>query len=423
MHIKRELEAKFVLFLDKFGENYPKLTLRLISADFRISSSMLRPQASANSDTSPGTQPFTWLVGSKRFQRSILTYWVEVNTVYVLLIGLQWYAVSASLATVADAQLMSIYLAVNAIGFYVAQRSGWSMRFADPALTMPQMIFGLVVIFMAYLANSRFHGMILLLIALVLVVGALTLSPRDCRWMGLISLVGLAVTITVAVTQRPAQFELGEQLIVYMFSVIILACVAELATRISAIRSELKGQRRELKKALTENQWLAGRDELTGLSNRRRALELLAYEERRAVRQPVDACIAMIDLDLFKAVNDKHGHGAGDDVLRTFARHAGTVLREADILARWGGEEFLLLMPNTSKAEAERVIKRLRDIFSRAGQWHWNPDLVVTFSAGLTTQRHGETSEVTITRADEALYRAKARGRNSTVSEWSTLIA
>jgi diguanylate cyclase len=382
---------------------------------------MAKASASRQPPRAPAAPPFAWLVGSERFQRNIMTYWVEVNTVYVLLIGLQWYAVSAGLASVADAQLISIYLALNAIVFYVAQRSGWSLRFADPALTMPQMIFGLVVIFMAYLTNSRFHTMTLLMISLVLVVGALTLSPRNCRLMGLFSLVGLAVTISIGVTQRPQYFELGEQLIVYMFSVIILACVAELAARISAIRSELKAQRRELKKALAENQWLAGRDELTGLSNRRRALELLAYEERRAVRQPVDACIAMIDLDLFKAVNDKHGHGAGDDVLRTFARHAGTVLREADILARWGGEEFLLLMPNTSKAEAERVIERLREIFCRAGQWHWNPDLIVTFSAGLTTQRHGETSEVTITRADEALYRAKARGRNATVSEWSTL--
>ena len=366
--------------------------------------------------------PFAWLVGSDRFQRSILTYWVEVNTVYVLLIGLQWYAVSAGLALASDAKLITLYLAVNAVAFYVAQRSGWSKRFADPAMTRTQMAFGLVAVGAAYVANAPFHGMILLLVALVLVLGAVTLSPRDCRLMGLFSLLGLGIAIVFAVTQRPAQFEMGAQLIAFLFSVIVLACVAELAARISAIRSELKSQRRELKKALAENQWLAGRDELTGLSNRRRALELLAYEERRAARQPVDACIAMIDLDLFKSVNDKHGHGAGDDVLRTFARHAGTVLREADILARWGGEEFLLLMPNTSKVEAERVIERLREIFCRAGQWHWNPDLVVTFSAGLTTQRHGETSEMTITRADEALYQAKARGRNATVSEWSALI-
>ena len=384
---------------------------------------MAKESANLDAARQQAAPPFAWLVGTGRFQRIILTYWVEVNTVYVLLIGLQWYAVSAGMATQADAKLISVYLAFNAIGFYIAQRSGWSLRFADPALTMPQMIFGLGVIFMAYLANSRFHTMTLLMISLVLVVGALTLSPRNCRLMGLFSLAGLAVTILIGVTQRPQYFELGEQLIVYMFSVIILACVAELAARISACRSELKAQRRELKKALVENQWLAGRDELTGLSNRRRALELLAYEERRAVRQRVDACIAMIDLDLFKSVNDKHGHGAGDDVLRTFARHAGTVLREADILARWGGEEFLLLMPNTSQAEAERVIERLREIFCRAGQWHWNPELVVTFSAGLTTQRHGETSEVTITRADDALYQAKARGRNATVSEWSSLAA
>ena len=384
---------------------------------------MLDADANRRTPRSQATLPFAWLIGFGRFQRSILTYWVEVNTAYLLLIGLQWYAVSMEMATAADAKVITVYLAINAVVFYVVQRNGWSNRFADPAMTRVQMMFGLVVVFMAYVANPLHHSMILLLVALVLVVGALTLSPRNCRLMGLFSLAGLAATIAVAVTRRPSHFELGSQLVAFLFSVIVLACVAELAARISAIRGELKAQRRELEKALAENQWLAGRDELTGLSNRRRALELLAYEERRAVRQPVDACIAMIDLDLFKAVNDKHGHGAGDDVLRTFARHAGTVLREADILARWGGEEFLLLMPSTSKAEAEGVIERLREIFSRAGQWHWNPNLVVTFSAGLTTHRHGETSEVTITRADEALYQAKARGRNATVSEWAALPA
>ena len=384
---------------------------------------MLDADANRQTPRSQAALPFAWLIGFGRFQRSILTYWVEVNTAYLLLIGLQWYAVSMEMATAADAKVITVYLAINAVVFYVVQRSGWSNRFSDPAMTRVQMMFGLVVVFMAYVANPLHHSMILLLVALVLVVGALTLSPRNCRLMGLFSLAGLAATIAVAVTRRPSHFELGSQLVAFLFSVIVLACVAELAARISAIRGELKAQRRELEKALAENQWLAGRDELTGLSNRRRALELLAYEERRAVRQPVDACIAMIDLDLFKAVNDKHGHGAGDDVLRTFARHAGTVLREADILARWGGEEFLLLMPSTSKAEAEGVIERLREIFSRAGQWHWNPNLVVTFSAGLTTHRHGETSEVTITRADEALYQAKARGRNATVSEWAALPA
>ena len=373
---------------------------------------------------SPPKPPvFAWLVGHIPFQRSILTYWVEVNLVYILLLGLQWYAVSEDKATPEDALAITVYLVVNALAFYGALRTGWSMRYPDPAMTSVQMVLGMVAVAMAYLANPLFHGMILLLVALVLVVGALTLTPRSCRLMGLFSLIGLAVTIAIGVTQRPESFDLREQLIVYMFAVIILACVAELAARISAIRSELKAQRRALKKALAENQWLAGRDELTGLSNRRRAMELLAYEERRAVRQPVEACIAMIDLDLFKTVNDRHGHGAGDDVLRTFAQQAALVLREADILARWGGEEFLLLMPDTSQPEAERVIGRFRDMFCRSGQWQWSPELVVTFSVGLTTHRQGESHEATIKRADAALYEAKAQGRNVTVSEWGGLAA
>lgn len=381
---------------------------------------VLGPRRMANS---PAPAPLAWLLGHTPFQRSILTYWVEVNSVYVLLLCLQWYAVSRGMTLAEDAKGISIYLGLNAVVFYIAQRSGWSTRFADPAMTATQMGMGLVVVAMAYLANPLFHGLMLLMIPLVLMLGALTLSPRNCRLMGGFTLLGLGITVLIGVTQRPQNFEAGRQVVVYLFAVIIISCVAELAARISAIRKELKSQRRELKKALIENQWLAGRDELTGLSNRRRALELLAYEERRAIRQPVDACIAMIDLDLFKAVNDTHGHSAGDDVLRTFARHASTVLREADILARWGGEEFLLLMPDTSHTEAEHVIERFRDTFCQPGNWDWNPNLVVTFSVGLTPHRHGEGIDTTITRADAALYQAKAQGRNATVSQWASLAA
>ena len=80
-------------------------------------------------------------------------------------------------------------------------------------------------------------------------------------------------------------------------------------------------------------------------------------------------------------------------------------------------------MPDTSQDEAGQVIERFRDLFSRPGQWQWKPDLRVTFSVGLTLHRPGETMEATIARADEALYQAKAQGRNLTVSEWSRLAA
>lgn len=367
--------------------------------------------------------PFAWLLGVLPQQRSILNYWVEVQFAYVLLLSLQWYAVSVGMATEQDAMRISAYLASNGVGFYIAIRSGWSRRFADPAMTGYQMVFGMTVVAMAYFANPQFHGMLLTIVALVLVFGALTLTPRNCRLMGLFSLLGLGLTILVGIAARPAHFDPQQETVLYLFALITLPCIAELAARLSKLRMQLREQKRSLREALEKIQWLAARDELTGLANRRHALELLAYEERRATRQSVSACIAMIDLDHFKGVNDTLGHAAGDDVLRTFAGHASAVLRGADVLARWGGEEFLLLMPDTSKDEAGQVIERFRALFSRPGQWDWKPDLSVTFSVGLTLHRRGESMQVTIARADEALYQAKAQGRNVTVSEWSRLTA
>lgn len=369
---------------------------------------------------------FKWLLGETAFQRAILMYWVEVNSVYILLLALQWYAVSVDMASSQDATWITAYLAVNAVVFYVVQRSGWSNRFADPALTSWQMVFGLVSVAMAYIANPRFHGMMLTIVAIVLVIGALTLSPRRCRQMGIFSLAGLAITIVLGLTTRPAHFDPQQQLVLFTFGLITLPCIAELAARLSGIRRQLRNQKKSLKAALEQIQWLAARDELTGLANRRRALELLADEERRASErwsedrrsslQSVDTCIAMIDLDHFKGVNDTQGHAAGDDVLRSFARHASSALREGDMLARWGGEEFLLLMPDTSLYEGAQVLERIRELFSRPGQWQWQPDLCVTFSVGMALHRHEEPMETTIARADNALYEAKEHGRNATVS-------
>ena len=173
--------------------------------------------------------PFAWLLGVSPQQRSILNYWAEVQVAYVLLLSLQWYAVSVGMADAQDAQWITLYLASNAAAFYLAIRSGWSRRFADPAMTGYQMVFGMTVVAMAYVANPRFHGMMLTIVALVLVFGALTLSPRHCRLMGLFSLVGLGLTILIGISARPAHFDPQQETVLYLFALITLPCIAELA--------------------------------------------------------------------------------------------------------------------------------------------------------------------------------------------------
>jgi diguanylate cyclase (GGDEF)-like protein len=146
----------------------------------------------------------------------------------------------------------------------------------------------------------------------------------------------------------------------------------------------------------------AHRDGLTGLPNRRSWDDLLDRELARARRTGRPLSMALLDLDHFKAFNDRHGHLAGDDLLRTAAIVWKAQLRGGDVLARWGGEEFALLFPETSAAEAVTVMERLRRV-TPEGQ---------TFSAGVS-EHHGSAEAYTlIASADVAMYRAKDRGRD-----------
>ena len=124
--------------------------------------------------------------------------------------------------------------------------------------------------------------------------------------------------------------------------------------------------------------------------------------------------MALIDLDHFKKINDTHGHQAGDDVLTGFASAAQAALRETDVICRWGGEEFLVLLRDTDPAlQGREALKRLRDNLTNL---RTPSDTAVTFSAGLALARTDEPAERTIERADRALYAAKTAGRNRDVS-------
>jgi diguanylate cyclase (GGDEF)-like protein len=141
-------------------------------------------------------------------------------------------------------------------------------------------------------------------------------------------------------------------------------------------------------------------------------LELLEQERQRCVRSGRTFCVALIDIDRFKEVNDAAGHGAGDEVLRAFTRESLAVVRVADVLARWGGDEFVLLLTDAraplARAGLERLRERVASVVIRAG----GRDLRVTVSMGMTEHIAGESVAQALDRADRALYEAKAAGRN-----------
>ena len=160
---------------------------------------------------------------------------------------------------------------------------------------------------------------------------------------------------------------------------------------------------------------LAREDNLTGLPNRGHAAELATAALAAAAEQHRPLTVAIIDLDHFKSINDRCGHAGGDFVLREFARMSRDSLRAGDALGRWGGEEFLLILPDTTLDAALASVERLRVLALAIQVPSSTPDdpVRVTFSAGLATTAEGAHSlDDIIARADAALYEAKHQGRD-----------
>jgi diguanylate cyclase (GGDEF)-like protein/PAS domain S-box-containing protein len=166
--------------------------------------------------------------------------------------------------------------------------------------------------------------------------------------------------------------------------------------------TELKRIEAEREQLLGEVQSLARQDALTGLPNRRVLDEALPRELARARRAESPLCLALLDLDHFKVYNDTHGHLAGDEALRESAIAWESSLRGEDLIVRFGGEEFLVLLPGCSLEQARATVERLRDATAH-GQ---------TCSAGIACWDYRESPDELVRRADEALYLAKSAGRD-----------
>jgi diguanylate cyclase len=167
-----------------------------------------------------------------------------------------------------------------------------------------------------------------------------------------------------------------------------------------------------LEKELSQVSSLVREDQLTGALNRRGLEETFVREAARAERMHAPLSLALLDIDHFKRLNDSLGHQAGDQALVHLANVVRQLLRPTDSLARWGGEEFLILLPNTGLDEATEVLRRLQRELTRKIFLHEMHKVLITFSAGVVQWRPGEGREEVVARADAAMYQAKSSGRN-----------
>ena len=162
---------------------------------------------------------------------------------------------------------------------------------------------------------------------------------------------------------------------------------------------------------------LIERDGLTGLYKHAACKEQLGREVARVQRNNGMLAMAMIDLDHFKTINDRFGHPVGDQVLRALARLLQQRLRRSDISGRYGGEEFIVIFPETSARMARMVLDRIREAFSKIRHFCGTKDFTASFSAGVVEFSSGQTASEFIALADQVLYRAKAGGRNCVLAQ------
>jgi two-component system, cell cycle response regulator len=186
---------------------------------------------------------------------------------------------------------------------------------------------------------------------------------------------------------------------------------------VATVARELGGALR-MATLVEESRSLATTDALTGLLNRRAFLESTGRELARAKRYNDRLSVVLLDVDHFKHINDKRGHAAGDAVLTAVGKLLNGALRTCDLVARWGGEEFVLVLPSTPLEGAEQTAERVREMLEHADIKDGNGDRIpVTASFGVACYAGGENLEQVVDRADRAMYLAKSGGRNRVVCD------
>ncbi|HPU49929.1 MAG TPA: GGDEF domain-containing protein [Burkholderiaceae bacterium] len=202
----------------------------------------------------------------------------------------------------------------------------------------------------------------------------------------------------------------------------LLADTQTMHLEISATHQELSASRdkviqyearvRTLQAELAQMSEMMREDPLTRSLNRRGLEQQFMIEESRADRRRSPLCLAVLDVDNFKQLNDRLGHSAGDDALKHLAAVVRETLRPSDSLARYGGEEFVILLPDTSPEDGEKVMIRVQRELTRRFFMHNNERVLITFSAGIAVRQPDEPQEMLIGRADRAMYEAKRAGKN-----------
>lgn len=292
---------------------------------------------------------------------------------------------------------------------------GLNRRFADPSLTVAQLLAAGAALSWLAFEGPGIRSLLISLYAVTLMFGAFRLSTGALLGVGasFLAMYGASVGLDLWWVQRRRPTA-GDGMQLAHFAAVV-AWVAWIGGYINRLRIRLRSTNEELKQALQRIEVVASFDEVTGLYNRRTIRDILAREKSRCERTGAALCIAMLDIDHFKHINDRYGHAMGDRVLKAVATVLQAGLRGNDSVGRYGGEEFIVVLTECQVGAALLPLERLRLEIEAMTVEGLPREHKVTASIGAAVYRCGEDTDLAIQRADAALYEAKRSGRNQVV--------
>lgn len=309
-------------------------------------------------------------------------------------------------------QLATVLICTSYLIFYLLFVSGLNLKSSARNLRTPMTVAAVgIMLFVVYLApvtQMAFIPFLLLTMAFVMH----RMPARTMFNMSFATLLAYGLIVYVHYRQRGDYELLTLELMQFVGLMFTLPGFVMLADRVQRLHSALYKANRKIRDIEEDAQ----RDVLLGCYNRRYIVAALEQQKRLADETGEPLCLAVIDLDHFKRINDEAGHLIGDEVLRAFSRIALRNVRQEDVFGRYGGEEFLLILPQTSLQAASYIAERIR---LQVEHYDWTDSLRqgVTVSIGLTQHIQGESVLDLFSRTDAAMYMAKQGGRNRVVKE------
>ncbi len=325
--------------------------------------------------------------------------WINMAlTLYVICFVIAWFCNQAGILAIEPIlYAMPIAIAFHLV-LYGILFSGFNLRFRDPSLTLLQLAAATVFIMYGAYHTDEARPIFLLLYTVPFLFGAFRLPVFQHALAAGFAMACHAFVIYMVNQERPDAINVTQESLQWATQAIVLLCIVAIGHTLQRIRKQ------------------ASTDQLTGVLNRHQIVANLAREQQRRNRGGPAFSVCFLDVDHLKTVNDRYGHGVGDQLLRRLATEISTQLRGMDDFGRFGGDEFIIALPDTRLASALKICARVQQ---RTGTVVLNdlgiPDQV-TVSIGVAESNPGESIEALLARADQALYRAKHAGRDRVAS-------